>query len=121
MLQKKVREENIHVHIWSDMNSPYLSPEIMAKGKELFDQAEKLADNPDVLDRMKHTRLSLEYVKIIRELDSVGASGTSEQKAAALKKLESFIKECEADGIKELNEGCPIRARFDQLAVLLSK
>ena len=121
LLHNKVRTDNIHGGIYIGVDAPYLTSEIMAEGDRLFDEAEKLADNPDVLERVKHARLSLEYVKIIRECGSIGANGTPEQKAETLVKLEAFIKECEADGITQLNEGCPIRTRFDQLAAPLKK
>lgn len=69
------------------------------------------AESPEVLERVKHARLSIEYVKTIREALSAAANGTPEQKSAALKKLEAFVEECEADGITQLNEGCPAERR----------
>ena len=121
LLHGKVRAENIHGDIWDTVDAQFLSPEVMAESERLFDEAERLADDPDVLERVKHARLSLEYVKIIREVNKIGASGTAEEKAATLRRLEAFVKECEADGMTELKEGRSIRARFEELAQPLRK
>ena len=121
LLHNKVRTENIHGNIWQDVNAAFLTPEVMAESERLFDEAEKVADGPEVLKRVKHARLSLEYVNVMREVGKAGASGTPEEKAAALKNLEAFVGKCEADGITQLNEGSSIRAYFDQLAAPLKK
>ena len=120
-MHKKVRDENIHGNIWSDVNAPHLSPDIMAKGEESFDEAEKLAESPEVLARVKHSRLSLEYVNVMREAKRTGANGTSEEKAAALKWLTDFADRCKADGITQWSEWGPMTASFDQLAAPLKK
>jgi len=121
ILHAKVRDDHIHGHIYDGVDSAFLTPEIIAESERLFDEAERLAENPEVLERVKHARLSVEYVKVMREVLGAGASGTPDEKAAALKNLEAFIGECEEDGITQLNEGCPIRTRFEQLAAPLRK
>jgi hypothetical protein len=119
LLHDKVRNENLHAGIYIGVEAPWLTPELMAESNKLFDEAEKLADDADVLERVKHSRLSLEYVDLLQTINHIGAHGTPEQKAETLTRLEKFIQECEADGITELNEGMPIRTRFEQLAAPL--
>ena len=121
LLHNKVRTENIHGTIWQNVDAAFLTPEIMTESERLFDEAEKLADSPEVLSRVKHARLSLEYVRVMREVNQVGAKGTSQEKAATLAKLEGFVKACEADGITQLNEWSGIRPYFEQLAAPLRK
>ena len=121
MLHEKVRKENIHGNIWIGVDGAHLSPEIMQAGERLFDEAERLADNQDVLERVKHARLSLEYVKVARECSQIGAHGTPEQKSDTLKRLESFVKECKADGITNISEGASIDAWFESMAAPLRK
>lgn len=121
LIHDKVRKENIHGDIWQDPNKPWLTPEILAESERLFDEAEKVADNEDVLRRVKHARLSLEYVKIYRECKQIGEKGTHEQKAETLKRLEDFIARCKADGITQLCEWTGIDNTFNSLAEPLRK
>lgn len=121
LIHDKVRKENIHGDIWQDPNKPWLTPELLAESEKLFDKAEKVADNEEVLARVKHARLSLEYVKIYRECKQVGEKGTPEQKAETLKRLENFIARCKADGITQLCEWTGIDNTFNSLAEPLRK
>ena len=120
-MHKKVRDENLHGNIWANEGAGHLSPEILAKGEECFDRAEKLAENPGVLARVKHARLSLEYVKVMREAKRAGEKGTPEEKAAALGWLTDFRDRCKADGITQWSEWQPMDANFDALAAPLRK
>lgn len=115
LMHEKVRTENIHGTIWQDPNAPWLTPEMLAEMERLFDEAEKLADNPEILSRVKHARLSLEYVKVFRQVHKA-ASGTPEEKAAALQSLDAFIAKCKADGITQLAEWCSIDVTYENWA-----
>lgn len=121
LLHDKVRTENIHGNIWQNVGAAFLTPEIMAESERLFDEAEQAADCPEVVKRVKHARLSLEYVKVVRECNHIGANGTPEQKADTLKKLEAFVRECKAGGITQLCEWTTIDNTFEQLAGPLRK
>ncbi|HET6456759.1 MAG TPA: DUF4838 domain-containing protein [Armatimonadota bacterium] len=116
LLQNKVKTGNIHGGIYIDIYAPYMTNEVIAEGRRLFDEAQKLADGPEVLERVKHARLSVDYVPLMREALAMGANGTPEQKAATLKKLEAFIAECKADGITNLDEGRKIDQTFEAYA-----
>lgn len=120
-MEQRVAREKIHFNIWTGVDSPLFSPEYLAESNKLFDQAEKAAESPEILQRVKHARLAIRYVETIKDVNHAAANGTPEQKQAALAKLDQYVKDCEADGITELNEGGPIRARFDQLAAPLKK
>lgn len=64
ILHKKVKDENIHVGIYYPPTSPYLSPDIIEKSVELFDKAERLAENEEILQRVRTARLPLRYVQL---------------------------------------------------------
>lgn len=121
LLLNKVKEENLHGGIYIGVEAPWLTNEIIAEGDRLFDEAEKLAGSPGLLQRVKHARLSLEYVKTLQGINHAAGNGTAEDKAAILQRLEDFVKACEANGITQLNEGMPIRTRMEQLAAPLKQ
>ena len=64
MLHNKVREDNIHMTIRAKPDSEFLAPEIIQRANELFDEAERLADDEDVLHRIHVARLPIQYVEI---------------------------------------------------------
>ncbi len=67
LLRAKVRDENIHLHIWANPNAPYLTDEILERANALFDEAERLAEADEgVLHRVQAARLPLQYVALSR-------------------------------------------------------
>jgi len=71
MLHDKVEEENIHEGIWvGPRDANYLTDEVMAKADRLWDKAERaVADDADVLERVKIARLCIEYAWIEHHRD----------------------------------------------------
>ncbi|MCX6375978.1 MAG: DUF4838 domain-containing protein, partial [Armatimonadetes bacterium] len=116
MLHHEVLAEDIHGRIFQRADAPFLTPEIMAEGERLFDEAERVADDPEVLERVKHARLGIEYVKVRREVTKAEESGTPADKAAALRKLEALVQECKADGMTALREWATIDQTFERIA-----
>ncbi|HPG66911.1 MAG TPA: DUF4838 domain-containing protein [Candidatus Hydrogenedentes bacterium] len=68
LLHDKVERENIHTNIWIGPNEAgYLDDAILAKSDRLWDKAEKaVADQPEVLERVRIARLPVEYAWIER-------------------------------------------------------
>ncbi len=118
LLENKVSKEHIHGHI-EDMpdNAKYLTPEIMTQGNKLFDEAEKVADNPEILHRVRHSRLSLEWVDLYREIKRCSANGTPDERAAAKSHLFDFAARCKADGAEVWREGQSIDGWAQALTV----
>ena len=116
MLHREVMIRNIHGTIFQRSDAPYLTPEIMSAGERLFDEAERAADSPEVLERVKHARLGIEYVKMMREVSSAGRSGTPNEKAAALANLDALVKECKDDGMTAIREWQTIDQTRDRIA-----
>ncbi len=80
-----------------DMDHPFLSKEFLYYSTQLYDQAEKLADNKQVLDRVQRDRLPITYVKLVRGPEFVGPD--------YLMELDRFEKTVEKVGITHLREG----------------
>ncbi len=85
MLHKKVRDENIHLYIWSQPDDAYLTPEIISRADELFDEAERLVEGQaDLLNRVQIARLSVQYVKL--------CNGTGKDLAAVFEKFRAIVE-----------------------------
>jgi energy-converting hydrogenase Eha subunit C len=80
-----------------DMDHPFLSKEFLYYSTQLYDQAEKLAENQQVLDRVQRDRLPITYVKLVRGPEFVGPD--------YLMELDRFEKTTNKIGITHLREG----------------
>jgi len=96
MLHKKVRDDKVHMTIRAKPDSEFLTSEIIQRSNELFDEAEKLADDEDVLHRVQVARLPVQYVQIstLPEIDP---------KRAAI--IDKFFKVVGEAGITNISEG----------------
>ena len=98
LLQKKIADDNIHMGIYDPPTTAYLSADVMEKADALFDQAEALADNEEMLERVKTARLSLEYVHV----------ATMPKDSPLLKEcVDAFIAKVKAAGIAYVREFIP--------------
>jgi len=67
LLHDRVEKENIHVNIWVPPTHPHLTDELLVEADGLWQQAEDLvADEPDVLRRVKLSRMSVDYAIVER-------------------------------------------------------
>jgi hypothetical protein len=96
LLHAQLADGKNHFGIYTKpQDATYLSPEVMAKAEQLFDEMEKaVADDPDILRRVQKERLGIDYVKITRGDKTVD--------------LDAFFAACRAQGIQRLNEWQPI-------------
>ena len=102
MLEDKVTKDNIHMKIWAGPIDAYMTPEVIAKSDAIFDKAERAADSPEILDRVRQARLSVEYVKLMQPIMRNEIKG----KEAALKtELDAFVAKCKHYGIDAISEG----------------
>jgi len=102
MLEDKVTKDNIHMHIWAGPNDAYLTPEIIAKADSLFNQAEAAADSLTILDRVKQTRLSLDFVQLMKPILNKQTKG---HEAELRKQLDTFVAKCKGYGMDAVSEG----------------
>ena len=65
LIHDKVEKENLHMDIWIGPDHPLLGGGVLEKAETLFDEAEKcVADNPEVLERVRAARLSVDFAAI---------------------------------------------------------
>lgn len=102
LLHSEVAKRNIHMNPWPNPPFALFTPQVLGKSDLLFDTAEKLADSPEILARVKHARLSLRYAKLWRDT-CVACNGTIDDKKAVYQSWLDFVKDCKADGIEHLS------------------
>lgn len=88
--------EDVHVHIYDGPRQPYLSDEFLDASEPVFDEAERLADDDTILERVKKLRLSVRYVRLAH----TPADAEGRREAA-----ERFIEDVRASGIGSYREG----------------
>jgi len=64
MINAKVMDDWIHMDLYSPPDIGYLTPDIIMQAEKYFDDAERLADNEEILERVKTARISLQYAKL---------------------------------------------------------
>jgi len=65
MLHDKVQNENIHMHLYTNPAQGYMTDPVLAKARELFDQAEAaVKDDAELLERVRVARMPLTYARI---------------------------------------------------------
>lgn len=95
LLHRKVREKEVHVHIFDPPTSPFLDDEFLEEAEKLFDEAERLADNEEIRFRIQVARLPVWYVKL-------AAKRVRGEKR--LKLLRSFLEIARRAGITHISE-----------------
>lgn len=116
LLQDKVTKDKIHMKIWAGPIDAYLTPEIIAKSDALFDKAEAAAESPEILDRIKHDRLPIEYVKLMQPIMHNQIKG---KEADLTKELDSFVGKCKSYGMDAISEGESMDAYHARVKKLL--
>jgi len=76
MLNDKVRDEHICMHLYSGPEAGYLTPEVLQQANKYFDEAERLADNEEILDRVRKTRISIQYAQLTMPVEHVLFEGS---------------------------------------------
>jgi hypothetical protein len=67
MIHKRVAEKNIHLFIWAQPTDAYLTPEILSRARELFDEAERRVEgNRELMQRVELARLAIQYTELSR-------------------------------------------------------
>lgn len=62
LIHKPIHQKNIHMNIWVGPDGKHLNDELLKQAELIFDQAEQaVAHKPEVLERVKIARLSVDY------------------------------------------------------------
>ncbi|MBB6730874.1 DUF4838 domain-containing protein [Cohnella zeiphila] len=100
LIHTKVRAEHIHMGIYDPPTSDFLPADLVAAAAELFDEAERLADDEQILNRVQLARLPIRYVQL-----SQMPTYTLNRKAM----VDQFFRDVQAAGIEEIWEGRPLQ------------
>ncbi len=96
LLHRKMREKNVHVHIYDAPTSPFLDDEFLEDAERLFDEAQQLADSEETRFRVQVARLPVWYVKL---------AANRVEGEERLKLLHSFLEVACKAGITHIGEG----------------
>ncbi|MHC4474723.1 MAG: DUF4838 domain-containing protein [Planctomycetota bacterium] len=118
LLHDRVRDENIHMDIWINPEHPVLNDEVLRQADRLWDAAEAaVADQPDVLDRVRIARLPIHFAM----LERIRGKGLQmyevdqrhlivKPKPELAKHSNSFFSIVEREGLTAIGEGSPMQA-----------
>lgn len=99
-----VNEQGLHASIYDRPDSNYLTPELLAFADEMFDHAERLAQDDNVLVRVRKARLPIRFAKL-------AALPLTAQNREVL--LAEFEQDVVAAGITQLSEHIPVQKTMD--------
>lgn len=111
LLSDKVEKDNIHAVIWvGPVEVKYLTDDIMKKADRLWDKAEAaVAAQPDVLERVRVARLSLDYAWIEKHRNSTQfvnhARYAVEPDPAFTQRVKRFFEVARRAKVTWMNEG----------------
>lgn len=113
LLHDKVEGDRLHIQIWTGPDAPYLTPEIIARADQLFDQAERLAaSDAPCLERVKALRLPLQYAKISQARPGYALVGDQYRPAKVPPWYDATVRDffavAERNGITLISEGGPL-------------
>ena len=95
LLHRQAREKGYHAHIYDPPAAPYLNDEAINGAEELFDEAERLADNDTIRFRVEVARLPIWYVKLATN------RVTGDAKAELLRRFLSVARKAGISNISE--------------------
>ncbi len=105
MLHDYVADEGVHVGIYNTPES-YLPDWLLEKAALLWDEAEKVAEDEDVWERVHKSRLQLTYVQLRR---------MPMEDPARAEKMERFASDVRRYGITRLQEGRDVEKTLAKL------
>ncbi len=103
LFHEHVARANVHMGIRVPANWGHMPPELLAKAEALFDQAEAMAEDEEVLARVQRSRLSIRFVRI-------ACMETADPDRKAL--LEAFKADVKRLGVTYIREGQPLEQSF---------
>ncbi|MCX7429320.1 MAG: DUF4838 domain-containing protein [Planctomycetia bacterium] len=111
LLHDRVERENIHVGEYAEVDSPHLNDPLLIQANELWQQAEGLvAGEPAVLDRVKVSRMSVDYAILerarLQAQEKLPKNDASMSLAAA--RLKPFCEVFQHSALTRLRAGYPV-------------
>lgn len=106
LIHSQVEGANVHMGIYDSPMSSYLNSDMLDEADKIFDQAELLADDDEVLARVRLARFSVRYVRLsVMPMENPLRAGL----------VEEFCSELKAAGFTEIWESHPLEESADLL------
>jgi hypothetical protein len=123
MLQNKVADEDIHMHLYTNPAQGYIDDAIIDAATAYFDEAEmQVADDPELLERVKVARLPLIYARMFpyagNDLEGGRMHWLSD--LATWSEVQEFFERMSAHGFQLVREAAGDRASMEMLYLLIS-
>lgn len=93
MLHKEVKDKNLHITARSPVTAPLYSAELIGEADRLFELAEKAAETPEVLKRVRRDRMAVEYIQLMQPMEKKEFAGREKELLARADALHAKIKE----------------------------
>jgi hypothetical protein len=106
ILARHVKEHHVHMGIFDNPTQGHIPDHILQKAIALWDKAERLADNDEILARVQCSRMQIRYVQINRM--EPGIPGREE-------KVERFIEDLHRFGFIRTREARPLEISIQQI------
>ena len=109
-MKKLVIDEDIHVYISSNPLNGHTPAWLLELADKKFDEAERLADNEEVLERIRRSRMQVKYCKLFQ----LGADPNTDPVKYAVE-CEKFIADVKYFGFTRIREGWKLETSFENL------
>jgi hypothetical protein len=96
LLENQVRSKPVHAHIFDSTKVTYLNENFISSADKLFEQAESLAENDTVRERVRIARLPISYVQLATN------KATGQERTDLLHR---FLQVARHAGINQISEG----------------
>ncbi len=123
LLQSKVRDDDIHMHLYTNPAQGYLTDDILAKAHAAFDEAEELVkDDEELLERVKVARMPLTYVQMFPYNGNTIEDGHVKwlSDIADWAQVQEFFERMEAHDFRTVREQSGDRASMEMLYFLMA-
>ncbi len=102
LLHDRVEQENIHVNIWVPPSHPHLTDELLVEADKLWQEAEHaVADQPEVLRRVKLSRMSVDYAIVERARAAADKPPLGPLAARRFEPFMETLQSCDLSRIRE--------------------
>jgi hypothetical protein len=99
LIHRQVEAPDVHMSIYDPPTSAYLNANMLDEADRLFDKAEMVADNEEVLKRVRNARLPIRYVRLC--ITPADAAGLEER-------IDRFFEDVKSAQIREITEKRPL-------------
>ena len=105
LLHDHVEKHRIHVNIWAHTDSPHLPDQLLLEADRLWQKAEeRTADQPEVQQRVRLSRMSVDYAIVERARLQRTKAPDSPICQLARQRFQPFIQTLEKSGLTHLHE-----------------